>query len=417
MLSSRNFIPMRSTISLSLFVIVFTLGLLKPEKSKAFAVLAHEAIVDAEWETNLKPMLLARYPGATPAQLKDAHAYAYGGCLMPDMGYMPFGDPYFTNLLHYVRSGDFVSELLNDAQNLNQYAFALGALSHYMADEYGHSLATNKTVPLLYPELKKKFGNVVTYADNPTAHSRTEFAYDVLQTAQGHYATIAYHDFIGFKMDSTLLAQALLKVYGEKLTDMFPDYSGTLSTFRWGVRQMIPALVHKAWHLKKNEIKANDSSASRSRFKYRMSKKAFKKEFGGNYTKPTFLARVVAFMIEILPKVGPLKSLKFKDPGPQGEKLFNASIDSILFHYSAELKIVAGNKVHLKNIDYDTGNPTTLHEYQLTDETYQDWLQSLQKQKFVNADDGVKMNIINYYNKTDTTGLATFVPPPSVKAK
>ena len=417
MLLPRNYIPMRSAISVALFIITFLTVLIRPDKSKAFAILAHEAIVDAEWEVNLKPMLLARYPGATPAQLKDAHAYAYGGCLMPDMGYMPFGDPYFTNLLHYVRSGDFVSELLNDAQNLDQYAFALGALSHYMADEYGHSLATNKTVPLLYPDLRKKFGNTITYADNPIAHSRTEFAYDVLQTAQGHYATIAYHDFIGFKIDSTLLAEALLKVYGEKLTDLFPDYSSTVSTFRWGVRQMIPALVHKAWHLKRNEIKANDSTASRSGFRYRMSKKAFKKEFGGNYTKPTFFARLVAFMIEILPKVGPLKPLKFKDPGPQGEKLFNASIDSILVHYSAELKIVSNHKVHLINIDYDTGKPTSLHEYQLTDETYKDWLQNLQKQKFANADDGVKMNISNYYGKADTTGLTTFVPPASVVAK
>ena len=311
-------------------------------------------------------MLLARYPSATSGQMKEAHAYAYGGCLMPDMGYMPFGDPYFTNLLHYVRSGDFVSELINDSQNINQYAFALGALSHYMADEYGHSLATNKTVPLLYPDLQKKFGNTITYADDHTSHSRTEFAYDVLQTAQGHYATIAYHDFIGFKIDSALLAQALLKVYGEKLNVIFPDYSSTVSTFRWGVRQMIPALVHKAWRFKKDEIKQNDQSASKSRFKYRMSKKAFKKEFGGDYIRPTFGARIVAFMIEILPKIGPLKSLKFKDPGPQGERLFNASIDSILFHYSAELKIAANQKVHLVNIDYDTGKPTADHEYSLT---------------------------------------------------
>jgi hypothetical protein len=129
------------------------------------------------------------------------------------------------------------------------------------------------------------------------------------------------------------------------------------------------------------------------------------------------LARAVAFLIEILPKVGPLKTLKFKDPGPQGEKLFNASIDSILFHYSAELKIVASNKVHLINIDYDTGNPTTLHEYQLTDDTYEEWLESLKKQKFANADDSIKMNIAKYYGKADTTGLATFVPPTSVKVK
>ena len=173
--------------------------------------------------------------------MKEAHAYAYGGCLMPDMGYMPFGDPYFTNLLHYVRSGDFVSELINDSQNINQYAFALGALSHYMADEYGHSLATNKTVPLLLSRSAKK--NSETPLLMPMIIPRTaapNLPTMCCKRQQGHYATIAYHDFIGFKIDSALLAQALLKVYGEKLNVIFPDYSSTVSTFRWGVRQMIP---------------------------------------------------------------------------------------------------------------------------------------------------------------------------------
>src|ERR1700744_2951155 len=148
--------------------------LLIPNRSSAFSILAHEAIIDAEWDNVLKPMLLDKYPNSTAQDIKSAHAYAYGGCLVPDMGYMPFGDPYFTNLLHYVRTGDFVMHLINDAQNLNQYAFALGLLRNSLADEYGHSLATNMTVPLVYPKLQKKFGNVVTYGDDHTSHSRTE---------------------------------------------------------------------------------------------------------------------------------------------------------------------------------------------------------------------------------------------------
>jgi Zinc dependent phospholipase C len=361
-------------------------------------------------EKNLKPALLAKYPASTPAELKKAHAYAYGGCLMPDMGYMPFGNPYFTDLLHYVRTGDFVSELINESKNINQYAFALGALSHYMADEYGHSLATNKTVPIIFPDLQKKFGNTITYGDDHTSHSRTEFGYDVIQTAQGHYATIAYHDFIGFSMDSTLLANAFMKIYGEQLSVVFPDYSSTINTFRWGVRDMFPAIIHRAWHLKKNEIIANNHSASRSRFRYHMSRRTFNKEFGDNYTKPSFKARVIAFILEILPKIGPLRRLKFKDPGPEGEKLFNASIDSILVHYTLALQQVSHHKAALKNIDYDTGMPTTIHEYELTDKTYGQWLQSLQKQNFINADDALKQNLATYYGKTDTVGLSKFTP-------
>ena len=391
-------------------LLIFLVVLCSARRSGAFSVLAHEAIVDAEWEKYLKPALLAKYPASTPDELKKAHAYAYGGCLMPDMGYMPFGNHYFTDLVHYVRTGDFVSELINESNNLYQYAFALGALSHYMADEYGHSLATNKTVPLIFPGLQKKFGNTVTYADDHTSHSRTEFAYDVIQTAQGHYATVAYHDFIGFSMDSTLLANAFMKIYGEQLSVVFPDYSSTVNTFRWGVREMFPAIIHRAWHLKKEEIKANDHNASKSGFKYHMSKRAFKKEFGGNYAKPSFGARVIAFIIEVLPKIGPLKSLKFKDPGPEGEKLFNASIDSILVHYTLALQQVSHQKAALKNMDYDTGMPTTIHEYTLTDKTYAEWLQSLQKQNFINADDALKHNIAAFYGKTDTVGLNKFMP-------
>jgi len=399
----RNFTPVRL-----LFVCLVILS--SAQRSKAFSILAHEAIIDAEWEKCLKPVLLAKYPASTPDDIKKAHAYAYGGCLMPDMGYMPFGNPYFTDLVHYVRTGDFVSELINRSQNIEQYAFALGALSHYMADEYGHSLATNKTVPVLYPDLQKKFGNTVTYADDHTSHSRTEFAYDVLQTAQGHYATVAYHDFIGFSMDSTLLAGAFKKIYGEDLADVFPNYSSTVNTFRWGVRDMFPAIIHRAWHLKKKEIMANDHNASRSSFKYRMSKRAFDKEFGGNYSRPSFKARLIAFIIGVLPKIGPLKSLKFKDPGPEGEKLFNASIDSILFQYTIAVQQVSRQKVALKNIDYDTGMPTKIGEYELTDKTYSEWLKHLQKQHFVNADDKLKQRLAAFYARRDTIGLGKFTP-------
>lgn len=380
------------------------------QRSRAFAILAHEAIIDAEWEKCLKPALLAKYPSTTPEGLKKAHAYAYGGCLMPDMGYMPFGDQYFTNLVHYVRTGDFVSELINEAKNVNQYAFALGALSHYMADEYGHSIATNKTVPVVYPNLQKEFGNTITYGDDHSSHSRIEFAYDVLQTAQGHYATIAYHDFIGFEIDSALLANAFMKIYGEDLNVVFPNYSSTVSTFRWGVRDLVPALIRQAWRLKKAEIKKNDHTASRSTFRYRMSRRQFNKEFGSDYIRPSFKARAIAFIIAILPKIGPLKKLKFKDPGPEGEKLFNAGIDSILVHYTAAVELAANKKAKLKDIDYDTGKPTALNEYKLTDDTYKQWLESLQKQNFINADDALKQNLAKFYGKADTVGLNKFAP-------
>ena len=130
------------------------------------------------------------------------------------MGYYPFGSKFFSDLVHYVRSGDFVLALLKDAQtsaDINDYAFALGALAHYAADNLGHPVAINRTVPLVYPKLRAKFGPEVTYEDNPAAHLKTEFGFDVIEVARGQYANEAYHDFIGFQVAKPLLERALLK--------------------------------------------------------------------------------------------------------------------------------------------------------------------------------------------------------------
>lgn len=396
-------------LSFAFFLLGFCL-LLIPSRTKAFSILAHEAIIDAAWDKTLKPMLLTRYPNTTDEDLKKAHAYAYGGCLVPDMGYMPFGDPYFTNLLHYVRTGDFVMELINDSQNLNQYAFALGVLSHYLADEYGHSLATNETVPLLYPKLEQKFGPVITYGDDHTSHSRTELAYDVLQSAKGNYASTAYHDFIGFSIDSTLLATAFQKTYGESLKEMFPKYSTTVSTFRWGVRDLFPAMTHRAWHLKKDDIRKGNVGMTQEKFKYHMNRRMFQQEFGSDYTQPRFSARMVSLIIKLLPKIGPLKKLKFIYPGPEGEKLFAKSMDSTLYHYTVDLKLVSENRLKLINMDYDTGKPTEMYEYKLTDETYKDWILKLQKNDFKDTSPDMRGNILGFYSKADTTALAKNEP-------
>src|SRR5579871_5080841 len=173
-----------------------TLLLFSTSASYGYSVLTHEAIVDTLWDASIQKLLVARFPGATAEELEEAHAYTYGGCILQDMGYYPFSSKFFSDLTHYVRSGDFIVALVRESQDLNEYAFALGALAHYAADDSGHRLATNLAVPILYPELGTKFGKVVTYWDNPTSHLRTEFGFDVLQVAKGRYAGDAYHKFI-----------------------------------------------------------------------------------------------------------------------------------------------------------------------------------------------------------------------------
>jgi len=185
--------------------------------ASAYSVLTHEAIIDSTWDSAIKPLLLKRFPAATADEMKQAHAYAYGGCIIQDLGYYPFGSKFFSNLTHYVRSGDFILNLIRDSQDLNEFAFSLGALSHYAADNNGHPLAVNRAVPLFYPKLALKFGKLVTYADDPYSHAKTEFAFDVFQAAKGRYAPAAYKNFIGFQVAKPLLDRAFQDTYGMRL--------------------------------------------------------------------------------------------------------------------------------------------------------------------------------------------------------
>src|ERR1700674_5938548 len=161
-------------------VLAFFLFFGWPAQTAAYAVLSHEAIIDSAWDTNIRPLLLKRFPGATVAEIKEAHGYAYGGVIIQDMGYYPHGSFFFSDLTHYVRSGDFVLALLHDSKDLDGYAFALGALAHYASDNEGHPIGTNRAVPLLYSKLQKKYGDSVTYEEDKQAHVKTEFGFDVL---------------------------------------------------------------------------------------------------------------------------------------------------------------------------------------------------------------------------------------------
>jgi hypothetical protein len=387
--------------------VFFLLLIFNPLRSTAYSVLSHEAVVDASWKKSILPLLKERYPMATDSELRVAHSYAYGGCMMPDMGYFPFGAEYFTNLAHYVRTGDFVSALLSESQNLNEFAFSLGALCHYVADKYGHSLGTNHVVPLVYPKLKAQYGDIVTYEENPMAHSRVEISFDVLQVARGNYASPEYHDFIGFNVDTAVLERAFVKTYGEDINTVFGDFPLAVGTFRWSVRSLLPTLTRAAWVLRKSDIKKTNPSANSRSFHYKMRRRDYYAEFGKKYQRPGFKAQLIAFLIRILPKVGPLRAFKFKDPGPQGEKLFIASFDSVLVHYSDALAELRHKRVlTLPNIDYDTGKPTTMGEYGLADKTYGQLVQKLQDNKFFDLSRPLKQNILSFYNTADTAKLA-----------
>jgi Zinc dependent phospholipase C len=371
--------------------------LCSPISSMAYSVLTHEAIIDANWEKSIQPLLKAKYPGATDDQLKQARAYAYGGAVAPDMGYFPFGSIFFTNLVHYVRSGDFVNALLTEAADLNEYAFALGALCHYYADNYGHPLGTNRCVPLVYPKMKQKYGDVVTYAQDHISHIRMEFGFDVLQTARGTYASQAYHDFIGFQVARPVLERAFLKTYGLDINDVFVNLSVAISSFRWAVMNLFPVLTRAAWKTRGSEIVKSKPGITSRNFIYRMHKRNYYEEYGQEEPRPRFFSSMLSLMIRILPKIGPLKVLKFKVPGPEVEKLFIQSFDTVSFHYATSVKYLDPENIQFANIDFDTGKKTSPGEYELADENYGNLVLKLQGKKFDHLNPSLKKNILAFY--------------------
>ena len=379
--------------------------MLGSHSSGAYSIFTHVAIIDASWVRSIQPLLKQKYPGATEQQLKEAHSYAYGGSICPDIGYFPFGRPLFTDLVHYVRSGDFVDALLDDAQNINEYAFALGFLCHYVADRYGHSLATNRCVPMLYPKEKKKYGDIVTYEQDHTSHKRMEFGFDVLQTVEGNYASEAYHDFIGFQVSRPLLERAFSEIYGLDINDIFGDLDLSIGTLRWSFRSLFPALTKAAWIIKRNEILKSHPNATRRNFVYKMRRANYYSEFGKKREKPGIFAGLLSVIVRVAPKIGPLKALKFKNPGPAAEKLFIASFDTVLVHYTMALNSCRSGNSKLTNIDFDTGNVTAPGEYHLADKNYDILLVKLEKQDFKLLNDPLKKNIIDFYaHRTAPTG-------------
>jgi hypothetical protein len=380
--------------------------------SPAYSVLTHEEVVDLLWKVQIHPMLLARFPNATEEQLRQAHAYAYGGCLIQDIGYYPLGNHFFSDLVHYVRSGDFVANMLLEAgqsNDINEYAFALGALAHYASDIAGHP-AVNAAVADRFPKLRAKYGDSVTYADNHSAHIRTEFGFDVVQVAKDRFTSQAYHDFIGFEVSEPLLRRAFLRTYGIPLDDVFPDLDLSIGSFRYSVSRLIPQMTRVAIAMKKDEILKEDPTMTRQRFLYHLKTSEYRHDFGTKYKGPNFGDRLLAFFLGILPKIGPLKTLDFKMPNPATENLYMHSVNTAREQYSHNLTDVASNSLRLDNKDFDTGRETKAGEYSLTDETYANLMSKLSNRHFAQVTPALKANILAFYSDPKPPAFAAKDP-------
>ena len=374
-----------------------TLLLLSTSVFYGYSVLTHEAIIDSLWDTSIQKLLVKRFPMATAEELEQAHAYVYGGCIIQDMGYYPFSSKLFSNLTHYVRSGDFVAALIRESQDLNEYAFALGALAHYAADNNGHRLGTNVAVPVLYPELRSEFGQTVTYWDNPLSHVRTEFGFDVLQVAQGRYAPAAYRAFVGFKVSKPVLERAFLDTYGLEMKDIFKSLDLALGTYRYTTSSILPGMTKVAWQLKKDTFIKEIPGITRKKFLFNLSRSSYEKEFGKDYQRAGFRTRLLAWVLHVVPKSGPFKGLKFREPTPEVEKMFMASFNATIDNYRALLAKVDAGNLEIMNENFDTGSPTLAGQYLGADLAYDKLLDKLAEHKFARVSADLRNNILVYY--------------------
>lgn len=365
--------------------------------SSAYSVLTHEQVVDLVWGDVIEPLLRTRYPGLTEEQLKEAHAYGYGGAVIQDLGYYPFGSADFSNLVHYVRSGDFVLEMLRQSQDVNEYAFALGALAHYAADISGHP-TVNQAVAIEYPKLKKKFGNSVRYAQDKSAHIKTEFGFDMVQVAKNRYASEQYHDFIGFKVSKPLLERVFPVIYGVEVKDILAHEDLAVGTYRFSISRLIPQMTKVALQTHKKELMSEKPSFAKQKFLYRLKRTDYEKEWGKDYIKPGFGTRILATILRIFPKIGPFKALAFKVPTPQTEDMYIKSINTTVDRYRAFLEQVRANSLELPNVDFDTGQQTRPAEYSLTDDTYAKLLTTLSEHKFNGVTPDLRDNILHFYS-------------------
>jgi hypothetical protein len=430
----------RRLVALTVFLCLFSCS----RPAHAYSLLTHEQLIDLTWDSSIVPLLKSRYPDLTPAEIEHARAYAYGGCVIQDIGYYPFGDVFFSNLTHYVRSGDFVVNLFRNAGNADELAFAVGALSHYIGDTVGHSQATNVAVPVEFPRLRHKYGHTVTYAEGEHQHVQTEFAFDINEIAHQRFAPVHYLRHVGLEVPTKQLSLAFYQTYG--LRQDFTDtrhHRINVAGYRFSVHRFIPRVAYAVTLLHRRHEPSDVDNADLQKLTAEIAAvaqandwDAYRKHAGiGTYT--------LAGLIYILPKFGFLKLTAVKGPTTQTETDYIHSVvlstdllNRTLRRFTpppatrstaaqaaaadthseppptaplipkagaqqAPSKLSADPRHPLVNRDLDTGYPVRPSGYSLTDDTYATLLHRLTLTPNAPIPPGIRRDILAYYANLD----------------
>ncbi len=380
--------------------------------ARGYSVLTHEQLIDLTWQSSIAPLLRSRYPGLTPEQLEQARAYAYGGCVIQDIGYYPFGDRFFSDLTHYVRSGDFIVNLFRNAHNANELAFAIGALSHYIGDTVGHAQATNLAVAVEFPKLEARYGKTVNYAEDPRAHVRTEFAYDINEIAHHRFAPVHYLRHVGLHVPVGQLGAAFYQTYG-----LSEDFTTTrrlrinVRGYRFAVHNFLPRIAYAVTVLDRNKMPADTNDAATAQLQAEVTQIAAENDWEKYRKKPGIGTYSLAGFLYILPKVGSLKLLSIKGPTESTEALYVKSVNDSADALRFAITRFGNPHQTLPNRDLDTGSPVRPGGYPLTDQTYAELLLRTTANARNTVPSGLKADILAYY-ADPSSPIATKRDPP-----
>ena len=382
-------------------ILITLLLLTLPVTGNAFSVLAHQAIVDQTWQSRLVPLIRQRFPNVSEKDLSDARAYARAGSHIQDLGYFPLGNREFSDLAHYVRTGDFTARLLDEANTPQQYAFALGVLAHYEGDATGHPLATNLTVPILHSDLKEEYGDTVTYAESLSAHLQTEFRFDILQVAHRKEIPDLFDHSIEFQVPRDSLERAFKETYGIGLDDLFTNYDVAVTTYRWGFRTFINEAIGIAWQLYREDIETLEPGIVEKKFVHVMPRGDFEDEFGKAFLEPGYFVRFIGWAGSLVPNVGPLKQLPYK-PLPRDVKvLFFGAYHKASEEYQRELAKIPPKHLELQNLNLDVGVPDQPGMYRPADKAWAELLRIHAKDHFARMPEDLAAQMAQHFEHRD----------------
>jgi hypothetical protein len=379
-------------------MVALTLG--APHSARGYGIYSHAELIDLVWDDSIRPLLIQRYPGITEAELTRAHAYAYGGCRIQDLGYFPLAGAFFSDLTHYVRSGDFIAALLRDASNADELAFAVGALSHYLGDIYAHSEAVNLSVGLVFPKLATRYGQVITFEQDPIAHGRVELGFDMAQIGLHRFAPV-YHSNICLSVHRDLLDRAFLDTYGLTMPSVIRRERAALRSYRFGVCRLLPTFMRVQALINRRRFSQEKDDEARREYLENISKAHYATLPATKYWQPGAGTHVLALVIRMVPKVGTLKILSLKAPSPETNGLYFSSMNTAvrqMRELTRQLRENPSENLALANVDLDTGKPTQPGAYGITDDTYARLLNKITTRPGIKIPPGLRDDILLFYS-------------------